>query len=114
MLPHFRRLEDDPEETGDVHGRGGPIAICRWRPDELIPVQRAFLEVCRRLGFPEVADHNHPEATGVGPFPQNRRGRLRLSTSIGYLSPPGTGPTSPSGRNAWSTGSSSPRTGRSE
>jgi len=32
---------------------GGPIAIRRWRPNELIPVQRAFLEVCRRLGFPE-------------------------------------------------------------
>jgi choline dehydrogenase len=87
VLPHFRRLEDDPEGTGELHGRGGPIAICRWRPGELIPVQRAFFEVCRRLGFPEVADHNDPEATGVGPFPQNRRGRLRLSTAIGYLLP---------------------------
>jgi len=87
VLPYFRRLEDDPEGAGELHGRGGPITIARWRPDELIPVQRAFFEVCRRLGFPEVADHNHPEATGVGPFPQNRRGRLRLSTAIGYLLP---------------------------
>jgi len=87
VLPHFRRLEDDPEGTAGLHGRGGPIAMCRWRPDELIPVQRAFFEVCRRLGFPEVTDHNHPQATGVGPFPQNRRGRLRLSTTIGYLLP---------------------------
>jgi choline dehydrogenase len=88
VLPHFRRLEDDPEGAGDgLHGRGGPVAICRWRPDELIPVQRAFVEICRRLGFPEVADHNHPQAAGVGPFPQNRRGRLRLSTAIGYLLP---------------------------
>jgi choline dehydrogenase-like flavoprotein len=62
-----------------------PIAICRWRRDELIPTQRAFFDVCRRLGFPVVADHNHPEATGVGPFPQNRRGRLRLSTAVAYL-----------------------------
>src|SRR5215471_10212195 len=87
VLPSFRRLEDDPEGANELHGRGGPIAICRWRPDELIPVQRAFFEVCRRLGFPEVTDHNHPQATGVGPFPQNRRGRLRLSTAIGYLLP---------------------------
>ena len=71
----------------ELHGRGGPIAIRRWRRDELIPTQRAFFEVCRRLGFPEVADHNHPEASGVGPFPQNRRGRLRLSTAIAYLLP---------------------------
>jgi choline dehydrogenase len=87
VLPYFRRLEDDPQGPTELHGRGGPIAICRWRPDELIPTQRAFFEVCRRLGFPEVTDHNHPEAAGVGPFPQNRRGRLRLSTAIGYLLP---------------------------
>jgi choline dehydrogenase len=85
VLPWFRRLEDDGEGSEDVHGRGGPIAICRWRRDELIPTQRAFFDVCRRLGFPVVADHNHPEATGVGPFPQNRRGRLRLSTAVAYL-----------------------------
>jgi choline dehydrogenase len=87
VLPHFRRLEDDPEGVDSLHGRGGPVAIRRWRPDELIPVQRDFFQVCRRLGFPEVADHNHPEATGVGPFPQNRRGRLRLSTALAYVLP---------------------------
>jgi choline dehydrogenase len=87
VLPHFRRLEDDPDGPPGLHGRGGPIPIRRWRLDELIPVQRAFFEVCRRLGFADVADHNHPEATGVGPFPQNRLGRLRVSTAIGYLLP---------------------------
>jgi choline dehydrogenase len=87
VLPYFRRLEDDPEGPSELHGRGGPIAICRWRPDELIPVQRAFFEVCLRLGFAEVTDHNHPEAAGVGPVPQNRQGRLRLSAAIGYLLP---------------------------
>jgi choline dehydrogenase len=87
VLPFFRRLEDDPDGEPGLHGRGGPIAIRRWQPDELIPIQRAFYQVCCRLGFPEVADHNHPEATGVGPFPQNRRGRLRLSTAVAYLLP---------------------------
>jgi choline dehydrogenase len=87
VLPYFRRLEDDPAGAAEVHGRRGPIPIRRWREDELIPTQRAFLEVCRRLGFPEVADHNHPDATGVGSFPQNRRGRLRISTAIAYLLP---------------------------
>jgi choline dehydrogenase len=85
VLPYFRRLEDDPEGSAELHGRGGPVAICRWRHEELIPTQRAFFDVCRRLGFPEVTDHNHPEATGVGPFPQNRRERLRLSTAFAYL-----------------------------
>jgi choline dehydrogenase len=87
VLPHFRRLEDDLEGDDQLHGRGGPIQIRRCRIDELIPTQRAFFEVCRRIGFLEVTDHNHPEATGVGPFPQNRRDRLRLSTAITYLLP---------------------------
>src|SRR5204863_2116172 len=51
LLPYFRRLEDDPSGAADVHGRGGPIAIRRWREDELIPTQRAFLDACRHLGF---------------------------------------------------------------
>jgi len=85
VLPYFRRLEDDPEGPPNLHGWGGPVAICRWRRDELIPTQRAFFDACRRLGFPEVSDHNDPEATGVGPFPQNRRERLRLSTAFAYL-----------------------------
>ena len=87
VLPYFRRLEDDREGSEELHGRGGPVAIGRWRREELIPIQRAFFEVSRRLGFDEVADHNHPQATGVGPFPQNRRGRLRLSTAMAYLLP---------------------------
>jgi choline dehydrogenase len=88
VLPLFRRLEDDPEPgDGELHGRGGPVPICRWRPEELIATQRAFFDVCRRLGFADVGDHNHPHATGVGPFPQNRRGRLRLSAATCYLLP---------------------------
>lgn len=87
VLPDFRRLEDDREGSEALHGRGGPVAIDRWRRDELVPTQLAFYEVCRRLGFDEVTDHNHPQATGVGPFPQNRRGRLRVSTAIAYLLP---------------------------
>ncbi|MFL5966571.1 MAG: GMC family oxidoreductase [Gaiellaceae bacterium] len=87
VLPHFRRLEDDPEGDTALHGRAGPVPICRWSRDQLIPTQRAFFDVCRRLGFPEVVDHNHPEAAGVGPFPQNRREGLRLSTAIAYLLP---------------------------
>ena len=87
MLPYFRRLEDDPAGADELHGRGGPIAIRRWGTNELIPTQRAFFDACRRLGFAEVSDHNHPEASGVGPFPQSRRDRLRLSTAIAYLLP---------------------------
>lgn len=87
VLPYFRRLEDDPEEAGDLHGTGGPIPIHRWKPEELVPVEQAFFAYCRKAGFAEVRDHNDPDATGVGPIPVNQRQGVRISTAIGYLLP---------------------------
>lgn len=87
VLPYFRRLEDDQDVDGELHGTGGPIPIRRWRDEELAPTQRAFLAACRALGFPDVPDHNDPRATGAGPGPANVRDGVRMSTAIGYLLP---------------------------
>ncbi|HEV2639948.1 MAG TPA: GMC family oxidoreductase N-terminal domain-containing protein [Actinocrinis sp.] len=88
VLPYYRRLEDDLDMDGEVHGRGGPIPIRRWRAEELTGLQQAFVEACLRAGFPEVKDHNQPEATGIGPIPSNRRdSSVRVSTATGYLGP---------------------------
>jgi choline dehydrogenase len=87
VLPYFRRLEDDQDESGPLHGRGGPIPVRRWKPEELVPLQQAYLDAGQALGFAKVADHNHPEVTGIGPWPMNQRDGLRLSTAIGYLLP---------------------------
>lgn len=86
VLPYFRRLEDDLDFGGEYHGQGGPYPIRRWHADELVPGQVAFVEACLEAGFPEVKDHNHPEATGVGPIPSNRRDRVdRVTTAMAYL-----------------------------
>jgi choline dehydrogenase len=87
VLPVFRRLEDDPERPAPYHGTGGPIPIRRWREDELLPAQRAFLDAGRALGFPALADHNAPGATGIGPGPRNVRDGVRVSTALAYLLP---------------------------
>lgn len=92
VLPAFRALEDDLD-FGDraVHGRGGPVPVRRWRPDELTEVQQSFLEVCLAAGHPWAEDHNDPESTGVGPIPSNRRDpRIRVSTTGSYLWPAST------------------------
>lgn len=87
VLPYYKRLEDDLDFDNEFHGKGGPIPIRRWKPSEVAPVQHAFYEACLKAGFPEVKDHNHPKATGVGPIPSNRRDpRERFSTAMGYLS----------------------------
>ena len=85
VLPYFRRLEDDQDESGPLHGRGGPIPVRRWKPAELLPLPQAYFDARQALGFAKVADHNHPESTGIGPWPMNQRDGLRISTAIGYL-----------------------------
>jgi choline dehydrogenase len=87
VLPFFRKLEDDQDEQGDLHGSGGPIPVRRWKSDEVRPAQQAYFNYLRRAGFPEVGDHNHPESTGVGIIPQNQRNFVRMSAAIGYLAP---------------------------
>ncbi len=86
-LPYFRKLEDDRDFGGDLHGKGGPIPIVRWRPEELAPLQQAFFDACLAEGYPASEDHNIPDATGVGAWAMNRNGSLRISTAIGYLAP---------------------------
>jgi choline dehydrogenase-like flavoprotein len=87
VLPYFRKLEDDQDEGGPLHGRGGPIPVRRWKASELLPLQHACLDAGHALGFARVTDHNHPESTGIGPWPMNQRDGLRMSTAIGYLLP---------------------------
>jgi choline dehydrogenase len=87
VLPYFQRLEDDLDFSGEYHGQGGPFPIRRWRSSELTPGSAAFVDACIAAGFPEVKDHNHPESTGVGPIPSNRRDtEYRITTGNSYLS----------------------------
>ena len=84
VLPWYRKLESDPE-GGDFHGTTGPLPIERIAKEDWQPVHRAFYDACRERGFDDVWDHNLPDATGVGPWPRNRRDGLRISTNIAYL-----------------------------
>lgn len=87
VLPLFRKMEDDRDFDGELHGRGGPIPVIRFPRDSWLPLQSAFNESCRALGFPESPDGNDLFSTGVGPSPMNNPDRIRVSTAIGYLGP---------------------------
>ena len=87
VLPYFRRLEDDQDFDDGFHGRGGPVPIRRYREDELVPVQLAFVRAMRALGYQKTNDNNDPQSTGLGRHPMNKRGTLRMSVAICYLEP---------------------------
>jgi choline dehydrogenase len=73
------------------HGAGGPLQIRRHTREELVPFQAAFLDACGELearrGYAPCADHNDPEASGYGSHPMNKRGDLRISAALAYLTP---------------------------
>ncbi len=82
----FRKIETDTDfGDNDFHGADGPIIARRFQPHEWLPDQRAFYQASQALGFPLSPDHNHPDATGIGPVPCNNPNGIRWSTALGYL-----------------------------
>ena len=87
LLPYFNKLETDTTFHDDFHGSDGPIVAHRFKRETWLPSQVAFYNASRDAGFPDSPDHNHPDATGVGPLPFNNPDGIRLSTALGYLNP---------------------------
>jgi choline dehydrogenase len=85
MLRVLCRLESDQDFGGEHHGADGPVPVVRWRVDELLPVQQAFLAAVTDHGIPFVDDLNAPDVSGIGPMPMNRRDGVRMSTALTYL-----------------------------
>ncbi|MFF8281291.1 GMC family oxidoreductase [Streptomyces albus] len=88
MLPWFRRLETDTDFSGPVHGTDGPVRLRRCTGDGLSPLSAALVETATAAGHPYTADHNAPDATGVGPLPLNlTEDGTRISAASAYLVP---------------------------
>jgi choline dehydrogenase len=88
VLPAFIRLETDLDyPDAPYHGKTGPIPIRRHLRDELVPFQAACMDAFCEAGYTKCGDHNDPESTGFGSHPMNKRGSLRISAAIAYLTP---------------------------
>jgi choline dehydrogenase len=95
VLPSFRRIEADAEHgSAPWHGGRGPFPITRYLELAPHPIHAAALEALAALGFPPVADHNAPDAVGVGRMPFSTREGVRVTALDAFL--PGAAP-SPAG-----------------
>lgn len=88
VVDSYQRLEHDHDFPGEAyHGDSGPVPITRPRHDELSAPMRGFLDAVLDAGHPYRADMNAPDAAGIGPYPQNRLRRVRMSANLTHLAP---------------------------
>jgi 5-(hydroxymethyl)furfural/furfural oxidase len=85
VLPYFRRLEDDRDCEGPLHGRGGPVPIRREPCAAWSPLALAFQAAALDSGFAHVADMNAVFGDGHCALPISRFDGHRGSAGICYL-----------------------------
>jgi len=85
VLPAFRRLEDDWDFDGELHGRGGPTTVRRHHPADWPPFTRAVARAAARRGLPLVDDMNGDFGDGHGRLPLTATHAARVSAASAYL-----------------------------
>lgn len=85
VLPYFRRLENDLDFAGPLHGRDGPIPVRRLEQAQWAPFSKAVGEVLLERGYPLVEDINADFRSGLGRLPMSNLPNQRISASMGYL-----------------------------
>jgi choline dehydrogenase-like flavoprotein len=86
VLPYYRKSETDLNFQNEFHGSAGPMPVQRILKDSWDHSDHCFEEACLEAGYGAYEDHNHPDATGVGPVPRNSIDGTRRSTARTYLS----------------------------
>lgn len=85
-LPYFRKLENDCDFDGPLHGATGPVRIRRTEWSRLSPFVRGVLAALAQRGYPLRTDQNGPwqDGTFVGAIAVSATGE-RIPTSVCYL-----------------------------
>jgi len=86
VLPYFRKLENDLDMDGPMHGKDGPIPIRRWFPEQWPPFTSAVMRAVEDEGWSNIADQNGVFADGYFPLAiNNTPDGERMSAARGYL-----------------------------
>jgi 5-(hydroxymethyl)furfural/furfural oxidase len=85
VLPYFRKLENDSDFHGEMHGDSGPIPIRRTPSEQWPPLSRAVEAFARERQIPNIADMNGDFRDGHGSLPMSSTPARRASTSMSYL-----------------------------
>jgi 5-(hydroxymethyl)furfural/furfural oxidase len=85
VLPYFRKLENDLDFGGPVHGKDGPVPIRRTRMEDWAPLSKAVRDFAQQRQIAFIADMNADFRDGYGAVPMSNWPDKRGSAAICYL-----------------------------
>ncbi|MGB6537957.1 MAG: GMC oxidoreductase [Xanthobacteraceae bacterium] len=85
VLPFFRKLENEHDFEGALHGKDGPVPIRRTKTEDWAPLAKAVHIFAQERQIPFVADMNADFRDGYGAVPMSNWPRKRASAAICYL-----------------------------
>jgi 5-(hydroxymethyl)furfural/furfural oxidase len=85
VLPYYRKLENDLDFDGALHGKDGPMPIRRTKAADWAPLAKAVHAFAEERQIPFVADMNADFRDGYGGVPMSNWPKKRASAAICYL-----------------------------
>jgi 5-(hydroxymethyl)furfural/furfural oxidase len=85
VLPYYRKLENDLDFDGAVHGKVGPVPIRRTNTADWAPLAKAVHAYAEERQIPFIADMNADFRDGYGAVPMSNSPERRASAAICYL-----------------------------
>ena len=85
VLPYYRKLENDLDFDGALHGKDGPVPIRRTKSADWAPLASAVHAFAEERQIPFVADMNADFRDGYGGVPMSNWPEKRASAAICYL-----------------------------
>ncbi len=85
VLPFFRKLEQDLDFDGELHGKDGPVPIRRTPSQDWPPLSKAVHAYAQERQIPFIADMNADFRDGYGAVPMSNWPGKRASSAICYL-----------------------------
>ena len=85
VLPYFRKLEDDADFEGPLHGAGGPLPVQRMPRAQWCGFADAVAKACEAAGLGYIEDQNSSFLDGHFAAAQSNLSKHRVSAAMAYL-----------------------------
>lgn len=85
VLPYFKRLENDTNFDGPLHGKSGPMQLQRYPREQWPGFTRGVLDAIAARGFQNIEDQNGVFSDGYFSVAYNHSDTARIGPAWAYL-----------------------------